>query len=336
MNKVGNCIRILQLLSTGRMVKISELAAELDIAPEKVARARLTLNDISDVTGCTIEFVTGKDGGYYLDDDAMVPAAQLTPAEKDALVQAYEYLMAKPDFDRKDEAWNAFAKIMSNLDLVQYDPDLYDDEGRKKRPVELVAAEKVQLKRNAEIRKYHDILRRAIKSKRSVEMTYDFLKGPRRTVLADPYTLFLYDNEWQCFGFSHEQGLEDPIYHWKLCRIVDMKPTNKPFEVYSGYKLEKYLKNGIFIQHGEMFELTLIASGIRAKLFKEKEFGIHQRCVDLEDGKVKVTMEMQKNPSTYNFLLGCGDLIEIVEPEWLVEKVRDLAKSIAAKYERKP
>ena len=41
---------------------------------------------------------------------------------------------------------------------------------------------------------------------------------------------------------------------------------------------------------------------------------------------------MQKNYSTYNFILGCGDLVEVVEPEWLKDKVVEIAKAILKKY----
>ena len=41
---------------------------------------------------------------------------------------------------------------------------------------------------------------------------------------------------------------------------------------------------------------------------------------------------MQKNPSTYNTILSFGDLVEVVEPEWLKEKIKKLAKTIYEKY----
>lgn len=43
-----------------------------------------------------------------------------------------------------------------------------------------------------------------------------------------------------------------------------------------------------------MFSMTLIAHGIRVKLMKEKQFGYNQKCENLANGGVKVTMEMQK------------------------------------------
>ena len=50
------------------------------------------------------------------------------------------------------------------------------------------------------------------------------------------------------------------------------------------------------------------------------------------DGTVKVTMEMQKNPSTYNAILGWRNLVKVLEPQWLVGKVKNLAQEIIEKY----
>lgn len=50
------------------------------------------------------------------------------------------------------------------------------------------------------------------------------------------------------------------------------------------------------------------------------------------DGSLKVVMDMQKNSSTYNAILGWGDLVTILEPQWLVEKIRDLSAVIHDKY----
>ena len=59
---------------------------------------------------------------------------------------------------------------------------------------------------------------------------------------------------------------------------------------------------------------------------------IEQRSWKREDGTTKVTLELQKNPSTYNFILGCGDEIKVIEPQWLADKIKEMAHSIYNKY----
>lgn len=317
MDKIANCIYMLQLLSTGRKFKISELAERLETTPRCVVAYRKEINKLEFQTGCYIECKPGKEGGYYLTGYPMIPSAELTDREKDAFLQSLNYILSRPDFPEKDLALSAYGKLMSNMAMPE-------------RSLTFIASiDKVKVKHNEDMRRFYEMIRKAIRTKRKIEMTYEFLKTPTKTILADPYELVLYENEWRLIGWSMDAA---DMYYWKLSRILDMKITDRAFRIPADYRREKYIKNGVFTQSGDTFELTLIAKGIRARLFKEKEFGINQRCTDLPDGTVKVTLEMQRNPSTYNFLLGCGELLTVLEPRWLVEKLRDMSEDIHERY----
>ena len=196
--------------------------------------------------------------------------------------------------------------------------------------LELIFANKIDVFKNTStIKKWYETIDNCIKEKKAIVMTYNFLKESTHEVKVHPYQLFVYDNEWRFFAWNCE--IND-IFYFKLSRISNIKVTDEGFKVWKYFKPENYLKDGVFTQNGELFPVTLIASGIRAKIFKEKEFGKNQICEDLPDGRTKVTLEMQKNHSTYNFILGCGDLIEVVEPEWLKDKIVELAKAILERY----
>ena len=317
MDKTANCIYMLQLLSTGRKFKISELAEQLETTPRCVIAYRKEINKLEFQTGCYIECKPGKEGGYYLEGYAMLPSAELTDQEKDALVQSLNYILARPDFPEKELVLKAYGKIMSNMTMPEGTLNF------------VASIDKVKVKHNEDMRRFYELIREAIRKKRKIEITYEFLKEPTKTIVADPYELVLYENEWRLLGWSMDTG---DIFYWKLSRMLDVKMTDRAFRVSSSYKREKYIKNGVFTQSGDMFGLTLVAKGIRAKLFKEKEFGINQQCIDLPDGTTKVTLEMQRNPSTYNFLLGCGELLTVLEPQWLVEKLRDMSGDIYQRY----
>lgn len=112
-----------------------------------------------------------------------------------------------------------------------------------------------------------------------------------------------------------------------LNRNLIMKEYNKNYG-----KDGNLHKNAIFTKNGTMFALKLKSSSVRAKLFKEKKFGANQVIEDIDDDNVLVTMDMQINPSTYNFILGCGDLVEVIEPQWLKDKIKELSKKIYEKY----
>ena len=315
MGKGALCVKMLQLLNTGRIYSVSELAGDLEISPRNVIEYRRELELLD---GCMVETVRGRYGGYRLNGNATIPAIRLTAEEKATLIESYKYLYACKEMTDKKALDLTYAKIMSNLDIENKELDL------------LSVSKTNVYKNNENIKKWYKVIEKAIKDRTPILMTYEFLKEPTHVTKVHPYKLFIYDNEWRFFAWSCDTN---DVFYYKLSRIKDIQiPEEKPFTVYKYFKVENYLKDGIFTQNGEMFSLTLIASGVRGKLFKEKDFGKNQVCEDLKDGKVKVTLEMQKNHSTYNFILGCGDLVEVVEPKWLREKVRDLAKEIYQKY----
>ena len=321
MGKAEKCIRLLQILNTGGVYKISELADLLETNPRNVIEYKKELDEVAAFygSGFYIENVLGRYGGYKLNGNASIPPIKLTPSEKNTLVESCKYLISNPGYVNKNEVIKVYSKIMSNL--------LIEDKN-----LELLAANKINVYKNiSKIQEWYEVIQLAIKQKKALLIEYDFLKEPRHIVKVHPYQLFIYDNEWRFIGLSVEA---QDIFYYKLSRIIDIKRTDERFTVWKNFKIENYIRDGVFTQNGEMFPVTLIASGIRAKLFKEKEYGKNQVCEDLPDGRVKITLEMQKNHSTYNFILGCGDLVEVVEPEWLKDKVVELASNILKKYNK--
>lgn len=308
------CIKMLELLNTGRVFKAQELADILETNVRNIIEYKKELED----AGYFITSIPGKYGGYKLEKSSLVPSIQLLPIEKQIIKNSFNYCLSKKDFVHKNAYIKCMSKIFSNL-LIEDDTNI------------IISKDKVNSKVDFTIiEEFYKIIEKAIRNKTSLEMTYNFLKEPMKTIKIDPYELFIYDDEWRFFAWYH--GKAD-IWYFKLSRIVELKETTNKFSVWRYYKAEEYLKKNVFSQNGEMFKLTLIAHGVRARLFKEKHFGYNQVCEDLPDGSVKVKMDMQKNPSTYNTILGFGDLVEVLEPAWLIDTLKDLLKSIYKKYE---
>lgn len=314
MSKTSICIQMLELLNTGRVFKAQELADILETNVRNVIEYKKEL----ELAGYYITSIPGKYGGYKLERSSIMPSIQLSSVEKQVLKNSYNYCLSKKEFVNKSTYTKCMGKIFSNL--------LIDDDINK-----IISKDKVNSKVEFnKIEEFYKIIEKAIRNKTSLEMTYNFLKGPQQTIKIDPYDLFIYDDEWRFFAWYH--GKAD-IWYFKLSRIVELKETTEKFRVFKYYKPEEYLNKNVFSQNGEMFKLTLIAYGVRAKLFKEKQFGYNQIYEDLPDGSIKVTMDMQKNPSTYNTILGFGDLVKVLEPAWLIDKLKELLKEIYSKYE---
>lgn len=323
--KTASCIELLQILNTGRIYKANELAEMLEVNPRNIPEYIKELREVSlgSKGGFYIETIPGRYGGYRLNGNAVIPSLNLTTDDEYSLVDLFNYAMSKKDFINKNGCVRTMSKIFSSL--------LIDEKGSGN----VISKDKVNsLIDETIIRQNYNEIQKAIDTKTAIEITYNWLKKPTSTFIVDPYQLFLYDNEWRFFGWvENENDIDDPICYFKLSRVEKVKSTNKKFRVYKHYKFEEYVRKNVFAQSGEMFEMTLIASGVRAKLFKEKQYGYNQKFRNLEDGTIEITCEMQKNASTYNLILSFADLVEIKEPEWLREKIKDMALSIYKMYE---
>lgn len=313
MGKTATCIKMLQIMSSGRLFHISELAELCETNPRNIIEYKKELEEI----GYWIETVPGRYGGIRLIPTELLPTLKLTIGDKAAISDAYNYVLSKKDFVNKDGYIKTMGKVFSAL-LIE-DPS---DSVKSFDKINSAIPESL-------ISKNYEQIAKAISKKQVILIKYKWLKEPTSVVTVHPYKLFLYDNEWRFIGWVVEKG--DVVY-MKLSRVDSITDTDKTFRVWQGFKFEDYIKNGVFTQNGTMFTLKLKASSVRAKLFKEKKFGANQVIEDIDDDNVLVTMDMQINPSTYNFILGCGDLVEVIEPQWLKDKIKELSKKIYEKY----
>lgn len=315
------CLEMLRLLSSGQRMKISDIASYLsecggeeEISARRIIEFRRELESL----GYEIETYSGKDGGYQLKRGNLLPVLCLKHEDKDALLDAYAFALSKPDFINKFGYIKTMGKVFSSFEIETEESDL-------------VATNKTDSNISHEkIAENYKAVLDAIEKKLKLKIKYAWLKEPVETLIVEPYQLFLIDNEWRFFAYIKSRGGE-PI-PLKLSRILEYELTKEKYAIDPYFKIDKYVKDGILLKNGKMFTITLIASGPRGKLFKEKRYGLNQSCEDLPDGTVKVTLDMQENYSTYNFILGCGELVEVVEPEWLREKIKELASNIINRY----
>lgn len=312
-SKTQCCFEILQMLNTGRRYSKQELAERIDsnCNPRNI---REYINELR-IIGYDIKSYSGVNGGYELEKSSLIPVPELKQQDVDSLMDAFNYVLSQEDFINKNGFIESMGIICSSIII------------ESERTPRLISSNKTSSGVSREqIGKWYKLIYSAIQKKVKVKLVYDWLKQDKEELIVHPYELFLCDNEWRFIAWV-ESADKNPI-PLKLSRIISLEETNKTFTIHRDYKLSNIVKDGILLQNGEMFPITLIASGVRAKLFKEKVYGKNQTCEDLPDGRTKVTLDMQNNYSTYNFILGCGELVEVIEPKWLRDKIKELANNI--------
>ncbi|MCR4660603.1 MAG: transcriptional regulator [Clostridia bacterium] len=316
MGKASLCIQMLQLLNTGKVWKVSELADRLETNPRNILEYKKELEEC----GYFITNIPGRYGGYKLEDSALIPSLKLSPNEKNALIESYDYIKNKNDFMDKDNYETAFSKVISSVSLDE-------------KKLNLIAVDKYQLSMpEEEIKKRYDFIDEAIKKKRVIEVDYNSLRSGLKLHILHPYKLFLYNNSWFFLAWYPDAG---DVWYFKVNRIEKYKMTDRRFTVHKYFKAEDYFDKFGLIKNGDYHHLKLIATGTRATLLKERVYGKNQTMKELGDGKYLVEFDMQNKSQIVSFAMSCKDEVQILEPDWLIEELVNIFKKQLELYEKK-
>ena len=318
--KAACCIEMLYYLNTGRKYSVSELAERIETNPRNIVEYKKELDEVAAALGWpfSIETIPGRNGGYRLKGDAVLPSFQLNAAQKEALVEAFDYVMAKKDFMNKTAFERAFANVMASIEAP----------GKNK---DLMVVDKYQLTMGEkDIQSRYLAIQEAIETKKQVAMVYESLKHGSKEYVVDPYKLFIYNNSWFFLAWSQEAG---DVHYFKINRIKSIRFTGKKFAVWSQFRPEKYFDQQGLLMNGDFHHCVFLAKGVRASLFKERIYGNNQVVEEVDGDTVKVTLDMQNEETILYFVLGCGDKLKVLEPAWLKERVIAMAQAIQNQYQ---
>lgn len=198
MGKLSNAITMASMLSNNRKYSISELALELEVTPRMIRIYKEELEK----AGIYIETIRGPYGGYVLNQTIRIPSRKFS---KDDV-----YLLKKLINQTKD--YNTKKDITILMDKVR---GIY--QGSKIETIEL---------KDETLKKYN-LINKAIKEKRKIEIIYySYNKGESERIIR-PYDMFLFQNGWGCAAFCESK---QDIRHFELNRIRLLKILDETFE----------------------------------------------------------------------------------------------------------
>ena len=317
------CIRMLQILNTGRTIQISTLAKLLGTNPRNVIEYKKELDEVASECGYEfyIETIPGRYGGYQINRQAVIPSLNLTEKDKESLFEALNYLQARNDFLMKDEYLVAMGKIMSTLVIndIKYDS-------------EMSVVNRFPLSMSEEDIKYRsELIKKAIRDKKKIKISYLSQKNTIRKHLFDPYEIFMYNNAYFVIGWLNSKNHSD-ICWFKINRIENIEITDQKFTVWKYYNRNNFIDEFGFKSNGEWYHVEFIAHGTYASLCKERVYGKNQVVEPIDENSTKVSVDMQNKESIKVFVLGFGKDIDIISPQWLKDEIVDVAKELIKKY----
>ena len=194
MSKISNVLLMMQYLENGRKYSIKELSEKLEVSERMVREYKEELEK----AGIYIDTVMGPYGGYVLNQSISIPKRKFSKED-------YIFLKNLKVSDDDKEKLEIIADKVHGL---------YFDS--KKEKIELFE----------DIKKYYNILNRAIKEHRKVKINYySYTHGNKDRVIR-PYDIFLYNSVWGCAAYCE---LRKDLRHFELKRINDIELLDEKF-----------------------------------------------------------------------------------------------------------
>ncbi|MCC8113618.1 MAG: WYL domain-containing protein [Bacteroidales bacterium] len=167
-----------------------------------------------------------------------------------------------------------------------------------------------------------------------------FFKDHPTAYEIEPYVLKISQRRWYLLGrnpYLSEKYGKDLYTILALDRITGIKETEKVFSIDPTFDIKEYFRDlyGIIPSEKEAERVVILAHGNGPQYLRS--LPLHESQRELPNGKNgEVRFEYYLKAGTYDFeqaLLMQREQIEVLEPEWLRAKLRDIIRAMLAYYD---
>ena len=176
----------------------------------------------------------------------------------------------------------------------------------------------------------------AIHNQKQVKFRYKN-NNTNKQYLFSPYALVSSNQRYYVIGYNYHAK---KIYHFKVEKINELEITNNqaaPIAEVSDYDdvldVNDYLMKTYNMYSGEQTEVTMrFSPKILDEMKKHFENVKIVKNSSKNDRFIETKVEVSVSDGFISFVLSMRDNIKIIEPEWVVEKVKNQAKAILDMY----
>ena len=313
MSKTSLSIKLLEILYSRDVVSISELADRLKTNPRNIPEYKKTLEE----AGYYIETVPGRRGGYRLHKMSLFPSVKLTDEEKEALIQSYDYIVARNDF-MPGAYHDAMSKLLaSNVDV-----------NPKNRDITVIPRFSLAMS-SKDLQERYQAISECIAESRVLKINYRSNDNVVRERCVHPYKLYMYNDAW--FVLAHCE-MADDIRYFKLNRIVSFDKLQRFFRTRYDYTKCEWLDEHGMKKNGDWHDVKLKFTGKYAMVVQDYVYGKDQITECVDENTTVLTLKMQYKDTIPNFVLSFGEFCEVIEPQWLKDEVSAKCNKISGKY----
>ncbi|MDD2471624.1 MAG: WYL domain-containing protein [Dehalococcoidales bacterium] len=128
--------------------------------------------------------------------------------------------------------------------------------------------------------------------------------------------------------------LKKEIRTFKIERIQSVYVTEEHYTIPEEFDANRYLSPslGIMVTSDELTIVELRFRQQISRIIEESVWHPSQKLEKKGDGSLGMTMEVNDTPELVNWILGWGDNVEVISPEWFRRKISDQAARMAAIY----
>ncbi|MEQ8925452.1 MAG: WYL domain-containing protein [Fulvivirga sp.] len=177
---------------------------------------------------------------------------------------------------------------------------------------------------------------KAIIKKRVLEIRYrKFESEEEKTHLIHPYHIKEFDNRWYVFGHLPKHDVLIPL---ALDRIIDISVLDGvEFIENKKYDFTEYFEDIIGIRKEDNttpIRIKLKFSPLMSEYVATKPLHGSQKKVSLDDnGSLIISIEVIPNFELENLIFTFKDEVEVLEPDSLRNRVKEIIKAMMAKYQ---
>jgi len=257
--------------------------------------------------------------GYYYDDPRFeIFRAKIAPSDLEELNQSLLIL-------KRISGGGEFQELASVITRIEETYDIRRSQNT--RPIVYF-----ENSTNIDGQKWINTLKKSIQKEETISIDYEPFGRATYVRTVSPYIIKEYNNRWFLIGYDHEATAISTI---ALDRIKDLRLSLRTLHREPTFHPDDYLKDivGISVnQENAKCRVLFKAYGNQGHYIKTKPLHPSQSITEMSDNHAIFCIEVIPNFELESKLLGYGEQVEVLEPEWLREKFAGRVRSMVERY----
>ncbi len=308
------------IIRRGTYPSAAQIAKELDVSLRTVNR---DLNNMRDFYYAPLEYDTNKRGWYYKDPNYFIKYIQFEEGELFSLSLFDTLLLQYKNTPLEENLRSVFEKIRTSLpDTVSIDSRFLDDS------VTYIPDALAPI--NKEV---FDTIFSAVN--KGLTLTSDYKPLQKTTYMErkfNPYHIICQRGNWYAIGFCH---LKNEVRIFSFSRMKNVQLTKEHFKVPETFNAKDYIDKtmGVWLSAKTKHKVRLLFSSEIGTFAAEHIWHENQTVKQNADGSVEVSFETTQLPEVKRLVLGQGRTVKVLEPQELVDQIREEVEAIKKMYD---